>query len=229
MDRAARRRVFRLSVGSAHVERDVDQELAFHVEMRTRKLIAEGLDPESARARAIEQFGDLRAVRAECVDIDNEKERAVRRTSYLSDLRQDVAYALRAMRHNAGFTAVVLLTLALGIGANTSTFTLIDALLLRTIPVSQPNRLVTIGNPSRTGGLSEGSPRNDIASYPVFTDVRDARTRSAACTHPVAPIGGCDRGSRAVRAGASTRTLRVGQLFLGARRARVRRTHLHAG
>ena len=172
-DRAARRRVFRLSVGAQHVERDVDQELAFHVEMRTRKLIAAGLDPEAARARAIEQFGDLRAVRAECVDIDYGKERAVRRTNYLSDLRQDVLYALRAMRQNAGFTAVVLLTLTLGIGANTSTFTLIDALLLRTLPVPHAEQLVTVGNPARTGGLSEGSPRNDIASYPLFADVRD--------------------------------------------------------
>ena len=172
-DRAARRRVFRLSVGAKHVERDVDQELAFHVEMRTRKLIAGGLDPDAARARAIEQFGDLRAVRAECVDIDNQKERTVRRTNYLSDLRQDILYALRAMRQNAGFTAVVLLTLALGIGANTSTFTLIDALLLRTLPVPHPEQLVTIGNPARTGGMSEGSPRFDIVSYPVFTDVRD--------------------------------------------------------
>jgi predicted permease len=173
IDRASRRRVFRLGVGAKHVERDVDQELAFHVEMRTRKLIATGLDPDAARAKAIQQFGDLRAVRAECVDIDYEKERAVRRTNYLSDLRQDVLYALRAMRQNAGFTAVVLLTLALGIGANTSTFTLIDALLLRALPVPHPERLVTVGNPARTGGLSEGSVRNDIASYPLFADVRD--------------------------------------------------------
>lgn len=172
-DRASRRLVFRLGVGAKHVERDVDQELAFHVEMRTRKLIAAGLDPDAARERAIEQFGDLRAVRAECVDIDYEKERAVRRTNYISDLRQDVLYALRTMRQNAGFTAVVLLTLALGIGANTSTFTLIDALLLRTLPVPYPEQLVTVGNPARTGGLSEGSPRNDIVSYPVFADVRD--------------------------------------------------------
>lgn len=172
-DRAARRRVFRLSVGAKHVERDVDQELAFHVEMRTRKLIASGLDPDAARARAIEQFGDLRAVRAECVDIDNQKERTVRRTNSLSDLRQDILYALRAMRQNAGFTAVVLLTLALGIGANTSTFTLIDALVLRTMPVPHPEQLVTVGNPARTGGMSEGSPRTDIASYPLFADVRD--------------------------------------------------------
>ena len=96
----------------------------------------------------------------------------MRRTNHLSNLRQDVAYALRSMRQNPGFTAVVLLTLALGIGANTSTFTLIDALVLRTLPVPHPEQLVTIGNPARTGGLSEGTPRNDIVSYPVFADVR---------------------------------------------------------
>ncbi|MDB4912300.1 MAG: permease [Gemmatimonadetes bacterium] len=171
-DRGAWTRVFRIGVGAKHLERDVDQELDFHIAMRTQKLLATGLPPDAARAKALERFGDLRTVRDSCLDIDHQRERAMRRTNYLSNLRQDITYALRTMRQNAGFTAVVLLTLALGIGANTSTFTLIDALVLRSLPVPHPEQLVTIGNPARVGGLSEGTPRNDIASYPLYADVR---------------------------------------------------------
>jgi predicted permease len=166
-------RVYRIGVGARHLERDVDQELEFHIAMRTQKLVAAGLAPDAARAKALERFGDMSSVRNDCLDIDHHRERAMRRTNFLSNLRQDITYALRAMRQNAGFAAVVLLTLALGIGANTSTFTLIDALVLRTLPVPHPEQLVTIGNPARTGGLSEGSVRNDIASFPVYEDVRD--------------------------------------------------------
>ncbi len=165
-------RVFRIGVGARHIERDVDQELDFHIAMRTQKLVAAGLAPDVARAKALDQFGDLRTVRDSCLDIDHQRERTMRRTNYLSSLRQDVAYALRTMRQNVGFTSIVLLTLALGIGANTSTFTLIDALVLRTLPVPRPEQLVTIGNPARVGGLSEGTPRNDIASYPLYEAVR---------------------------------------------------------
>ena len=178
-DRGAWNRVFRLGVGARHIERDVDQELDFHIAMRTQKLVGAGFAPDAARAKALERFGDLRSIRDNCLHIDHQRERAMRRTNYLSSLRQDIAYALRTMRQNAGFTAVVLLTLALGIGANTSTFTLIDALVLRTLPVPHAEQLVTIGDPARTGGLSDGSVRNDIASYPLFADVRDqAKTLS---------------------------------------------------
>ena len=171
-ERSGWTRVFRIGEGARHLERDVDQELDFHIAMRTQKLVAAGLAPDAARAKALERFGDLRTVRDSCLDIDHQRERAMRRTNYLSSLRQDVAYALRTMRQNLGFTAVVLLTLALGIGANTSTFTLIDSLVLRALPVPHSEQLVTIGNPARVGGLSEGTPRNDLTSYPVYLDVR---------------------------------------------------------
>jgi predicted permease len=173
IDRGDWTRVFRIGVGDKHIERDVDQELEFHIAMRTEKLIAAGFAVDAAHSKALERFGDLRTIRDSCLDIDNQRERAMRRTNYLSNLRQDISYAIRAMRQNVGFSAVVLLTLALGIGANTSTFTLIDALVLRTLPVPHAEQLVTIGNASRTGGLSDGSVRNDMASYQLYTDVRD--------------------------------------------------------
>ncbi|HEU4629656.1 MAG TPA: ABC transporter permease [Gemmatimonadaceae bacterium] len=168
-----RRTPFRLGVGPRRVERDVDEELAFHLEMRARRLAARGLDPDRARAEALRQFGDLGAVRAECLDIDHRQDRTMRRVNFLGELRQDVGYALRALRQHAGFSAVVLATLAIGIGANAAVFSVVDALLLRPLPVAHPEQLVSLGDPRRVNSVSSGSPRTDIFSYRLYTELRD--------------------------------------------------------
>src|SRR5215510_13823954 len=89
----------------------------------------------------------------------------------LSDLRWDLRYALRTLGRTPGFTLVVILTLALGIGANTAMFSAVDALLLRSAPVADPDRVVTIHTSSPDG-------RNPFAgsgySYPDYVDLRDA-------------------------------------------------------
>ncbi len=167
------RRVFRLMGGKRVVEREVDDEIAFHLEMRARKLVEQGLSPDDARCEALRQFGDLRAVRERCVTTDQERERTVRRTNYLTELRQDVWQALRVLRNNPGFAITVILMLALGIGANTAIFTLVDAVLLRTLPVRDPQELVTIGDPSRTQSFSYStSPQTSLISYPLYRDLR---------------------------------------------------------
>ncbi len=151
----------------------MDSEFEFHIAMRTRKLVAAGLPPAAAREEALRQFGDLASVRAQCLTINHQRERAVTRANHLANLRQDAAYGVRTLRKNKGFTAVLLLILALGIGANTAMFTLIDALLLRSLPVPEPGSLVTIGDPARTGALSQGTPRSDLASFPLYIDIRN--------------------------------------------------------
>src|SRR6185369_6187810 len=113
----------------------------------------------------------------QCVSINHQRERAMTRANHLGNLRQDIGYGVRTLRKNRGFTAVMLLILALGIGANTAMFTLIDALLLRSLPVPDPASLVSIADPSRTGSLSQGTPRSDLFSYPLYQDIR-ARNRS---------------------------------------------------
>jgi predicted permease len=160
------RRPFRLM---NRVERDVDEEIAFHIAEREKKLIAGGASPDVAHARAMAQFGDIRAVRTEMLTIDQGRKRA----DFFSNIRQDATYAVRTLVHNAGFTSVVLLILGLGIGANTSIFSLIDALMLRPLPVPHPEQLVAIGDPRNTGHVSEGTPRSDIFSYPLYEDLRD--------------------------------------------------------
>lgn len=167
------RRVFRLEVGAKGVERDVDAEIEFHLAMRTRKLIANGMSPDQARQQALRRFGDLPKVRDQCLTIDQGRERAMKHADRFTNLRLDIGYAVRTLWQRRGFTTVLLLILALGIGANTATFTVIDALLLRTLPVPHSEELVSIGDPSRTGAVSEGTPGGDIASFPVYADVRD--------------------------------------------------------
>jgi predicted permease len=162
---------FRLQHGPQRVERDVDTELGFHLDMRTQRLIEHGLDPASARAQALRQFGDWDQVRSELVAIDSQQAKTDKRANYLAELRQDTVYAVRALRHNLGFALVVGLSLAIGIGANTAIFTLIDALLLRPLPVPEPDRLVVIGDPRRTNSASDGSLRTDLFSYPVYVDL----------------------------------------------------------
>jgi predicted permease len=162
---------FRLDLGPRRVERDVDAELEFHLDMRTRRLVERGMDPAAARSEALRQFGDLSGVRAELVALDTQQEKIVRRTNYFAELRQDTAYAVRALRHNLGFALVVILSLAVGIGANTAVFTLIDALLLRPLPVPEADQLVVIGNAGRPNSISEGSLRTDLFSYPVYAEL----------------------------------------------------------
>ena len=168
----SRRRLFRLDLGPHRVERDVDAELAFHLEMRVRRLVERGMDPAAARAQALRQFGDWDLVRTELLDIDHQQEKTVKRANYLAELRQDTLYALRSLRSNVGFGLVIVLSLAMGIGANTAIFTLIDALLLRPLPVPNASELVVIGDPRRVNGVSDGTPRTDVFSYPVYQALR---------------------------------------------------------
>jgi predicted permease len=91
----------------------------------------------------------------------------------MDTLHQDVRYGFRVLRKNPAFTLVAVLTLALGIGANTAIFTLINAVLLKMLPVAAPQQLVVVGDPGRANDRSLGTPQTDIFSYPLYRELRD--------------------------------------------------------
>lgn len=115
------------------LEEELDRELRYHVERRTLELMAEGMDAREAARRARLEFGGSDVIKEECRD--------ARGTRWLEDLAQDVRHGLRVLGRSPAFTAVAILSLALGIGANTAAFSLIDAVLLKPLPVREPEQL----------------------------------------------------------------------------------------
>jgi putative ABC transport system permease protein len=126
------------------LQQEIDEELELHLELRTRELIARGLDPRAARALALERMGDVARVRQTCADVGRKRDREMRITLWLEELRDDVKFAFRQLRRAPVFTLIAVTTLALGIGANSAIFALVDATLLRPLPYGDPSRLVAI-------------------------------------------------------------------------------------
>ena len=144
-------------------EQDVNDELRFHIERQTAANIAAGLPPEEARRQAVLQLGALEGVKENC--------REQRRGFWLESLYADVRYGLRMLRKSPGFTAVAVVTLALGIGVNTSVFSLADIAFLRPLVVPEANKVVI---------LSRGG--NPQFSYDDYSDYRDRNLSFAALT-----------------------------------------------
>ena len=126
----------------ARVEQDLDEELAFHVEMRVRDYQARGLGEPEARAVARSRLGDLDVARDACLAIVRRRERRMHRAQLWDALRQDVVYALRTLGRQKGWTTVAVITLALGIGANTAVFSVVHSLLVRPLPYPGAERVV---------------------------------------------------------------------------------------
>jgi putative ABC transport system permease protein len=134
----------RLRFWRPDVRADVDEELAFHLEMRVRDLVAAGLSPAAARAAAERDFGDLGTVRAQCVTIDERRSRRDRRAEYVSDFLNDLRIAGRALRKAPGFAATAVLCVALGVGVTTTIFSAVHGILIRPLPYRDADRLVAV-------------------------------------------------------------------------------------
>jgi putative ABC transport system permease protein len=142
------------------LDQEFEEEIAMHLEMRTRELIDAGMDPADARAAAIRKMGDVRSLKRECVDLGRKRDREMHVTLFLEELRDDIKFAFRQLIAAPAFTLVATLTLALGIGANSAIFALVDATLLRPLPYPNPDRLVTIWEKSPATARGFASPLN---------------------------------------------------------------------
>ena len=120
--------------------------------MRTRELVERGMDPKSARELAASRLGDIASLKKTMTNLGRKRDRDMRVTLWLEELRDDLKFAFRQLKNSPAFTLIATLTLALGIGANSAIFALVDATLLRPLPYGDPDRLVSIWETSATTG-----------------------------------------------------------------------------
>jgi predicted permease len=128
------------------MEQELSDELRFHLEKLTEQKVAIGMPPEKARYAAVRELGGVEQIKEECRDM--------RRVNLIENMLQDVRYGVRQLRRSPGFTAVAVLTLALGIGANTLIFSVVNAAILHPLPFREASRLVTLWATSPTVGFS---------------------------------------------------------------------------
>ena len=148
------------------VERQLDAELRFHVEQETRRYLAAGMCPEEARRKARLDFGGLDQIKEECRD--------ARPTRWLEDFVLDARYGCRVLARNPGFALVVVVSLALGIGANTAIFSVVDAAVFRPLPYRNPDQLVDILQVEHRGTAEQAS-FTGMMTREELTDWRDQK------------------------------------------------------
>ena len=127
-----------------HVERELDDELRYHLDQLIAENIANGARPEEAGRLALLTMGGITQFQEECRDM--------RRVNFIDDLLRDLRYSGRSFRRNPGFAALVVLIMALGIGANTAVFSVVNAVLLKPLAYRDPDRIVALSGSSTTGG-----------------------------------------------------------------------------
>jgi putative ABC transport system permease protein len=146
------------------VERELDEELRYHLDRQVEEYVAKGMTADDARAAALRAMGGVELRKEECRDM--------RRVRLVDEARRDFRFGLRMLRRNPGFTAVAVLTLAIGIGANTAVFSVVDGVILRPLPFPEPDRIVRLWETNLSRGWNDFS-----ASVPNFVDWRE-RSRS---------------------------------------------------
>jgi predicted permease len=143
---------------------DLNEEMRLHVELREQEQIQAGLSPREARQAASRRFGNATVLK--------EKSHMKWGWDWLESFVQDIAYGSRAMLRSPALTIVALLSLALGIGANTAIFSLLDAVMLRSLPVRDPAKLILLGK-GNISGITGDFARTELYSYPFYRQMRE--------------------------------------------------------
>jgi predicted permease len=140
-------------------QRELDEEMRLHLELRSQQQIASGLTPEAAHRSAQQRFGNITRIK--------EKSHMTWGWDWLETFLQDAGYGLRSMLRTPAITVVALISLALGIGANTAIFSFLDAVMLRALPVKDPQRLVKLGADD-WNGITDSFACTELYSYPFY-------------------------------------------------------------
>ena len=142
---------------------DVQDEVAFHIQSTIDELVAAGMTPDAAREAARTKFGDIDGISRMLYNLSEQRERTMDRTEWWSSVKQDVVFGLRQLRKSPGFTATALITLALGIGANSAIFSVMNAVLLSPLPYAKSDRLLRVYEQ-----LGEGQRAVTFGNYAVW-------------------------------------------------------------
>jgi putative ABC transport system permease protein len=156
--------IFRFLFRRPRIERDLDAELGYHLDRLIEQNVAKGMSPDNARRQALLTVGGIQPAKEECRD--------ARRGSLVEAFLQDIRYGVRVLGKNPGFTAAAVLTLALGIGANTAIFQLLDAVRMRLLPVRDPQQLVEVRFPPNTGRSGRFNSPRPILTNPQWEQIR---------------------------------------------------------
>src|SRR5256714_11043325 len=163
---------FRSLFRKEHAEKELSDELRFHLEKLSEEKVARGMTKEEARYAALRELGGVEQTKEECRDM--------RRVNYIESFVQDVRYGLRMLAKNPGFTTVAVIALALGIGANTAIFSVVNTVLLRPLPYKAPERLVMVWEENSKQGYPQDTPA--AANYVDWRDQNHVFAAMAAIT-----------------------------------------------
>jgi putative ABC transport system permease protein len=164
------KRAFRLPWSRRRIDAELGVEFQFHLRERVEQFVAAGMTREEAEAEAIRRFGDFETYRRQAKQIDEETMRQRSFQEFIDSAGREVGLAARVLRRTPGFTVIALATLALGIGAATAIFTVLDAVVLRPLPYRESGELVTVLHPATVPGSGE---RRWGLSYGGYFQFRD--------------------------------------------------------